>query len=52
MYYMFSHYQEANKIGNMTMLDLLELYSINFYHEEFQDQVLYANFLEYLLLLL
>ena len=43
---MFSRYQEANKIVNMKVLDLLLfykrklIYDTTFYHKEIQDQIL------------
>ena len=46
---MFSHYQEVNKIVNITELDLLLfhkkklVYGTTFYQQEIQDQVLYTN---------
>ena len=55
---MFSHYQEANKIVNMTVLDLLLLQKrqltngTTFYHQEIKDQVPYTNVPEKCFLLL
>ena len=55
---MLSHYQEANKIANMTVLDLLLfykrklIYGTTFYQKEVQDQVLGTKVHEECLLLL
>ena len=46
---MLSHYQEASKIVNITVLDLLLfykrklIYRTTVYHKEIQDQVLGTN---------
>ena len=48
-YYVLCHYQEANKIVNMMVLDLLLFYKrkltygTTFYHKEIKDQVLGTN---------
>ena len=55
---MFSRYQEANKIANIKVLDLLLFYKrklsydTTFYHKDIQDQVLCTNVPEKCFLLL
>ena len=57
-YYMFSRYQEVNKIVNMTVLDLSiidkrkPIYCTTLYCEEIQEHVLSTNVPEKWLLLL